>query len=288
MTDRHDPGDRPTAVGLAGHLRALREATRPRVSQTAAAEAIGAAQNKISRAEAGQAVLSPTEIRALCRLYGAAREDVRRLVGWSEALRAGQVGAGPMLRRGGGTAAFQARIGKLEQAAQLVRAFQPGMVLGQLQTSAYAEQVFGGDREGLRARLDRHRQLVDDTGRRWQLVQPVGALTWNLGGPDIMAEQMDHIATVAGLPHVDLRIITEEQQVDFTATHGFHIYDDRAVVVGILTGTTIDSDADSIRRYVEQFDRLCRAGVGGAEACDVLSRLAARYRTMGTSVTRSG
>lgn len=278
---RHDSGARPTVAGLAGRLRALREATHPRVSQTTAAQKIKAGQNKISRAENGEYVLTPAEIRTLGRLYGAAREDIQELEDWARSLKPGQVKAGTMLRRGGGTAAFQARIAKMEESSRLVRAFQPGMVLGQLQTRRYATEVFGGDTEGLAARLRRHTRLLEDDNRQWQLVQPVGALLWNLGGPKVMAEQMDHLAEVTALPHVDLRIITERQTVDFTATHGFHLYDDQAVVVGILTGTTVDQDAVSIRQYVEQFERLYAVGVRGEEARSVLARLSAEYRAEG-------
>lgn len=278
---RHDSGARPTVAGLAGRLRALREATRPQVSQTTAGLKIKASQNKISRAESGEWVLTPAEIRTLGRLYGAPREDIRELEDWARALKPGQVKAGTMLRRGGGTAAFQARIAKMEESSRLVRAFQPGMVLGQLQTRRYAAQVFGADTDGLAERLRRHTRLLEDGRRQWQLVQPVGALLWNLGGPDVMAEQMDHLTEVTALPHVDLRIITERQTVDFTATHGFHLYDAHAVVVGILTGTTVDQDAASIRQYVEQFERLHAVGVRGDEARSVLVRLAAAYRAEG-------
>jgi hypothetical protein len=269
---------RPTVAGLAGRLRALREATHPRVSQTAAAKQIEAAQNKISRAENGEAVLTPAELRALGRLYGASREDILELEAWAKALKPGQVKAGTMLRRGGGTAAFQARISKMEEASRLVRAFQPGMVLGQLQTRRYATEVFGGESASITERMRRHARLLEDGRRRWQLVQPVGALLWNLGGAEVMAEQMDRLAEVTELPHVDLRIITERQPVNFTATHGFHLYDEQAVVVGILTGTTIDPDTASIRQYVEQFERLRAVSIGGDEARAVLIRLATAYR----------
>ena len=52
---------RPTRSGLSGRLRALREATVPRISQTAAAKAIGASQKrKISRAGPGTGSLPRT------------------------------------------------------------------------------------------------------------------------------------------------------------------------------------------------------------------------------------
>lgn len=271
----------PTRNGLAGRLRALREATVPRISQTVAAKAIAASQNKISRAEAGQWVLTPAEVRTLARLYGADREERRALEAWAAALAPGEVDARVVLRRGGGTAAFQARIRRLEEGAELIRAFQPGMILGQLQTEAYARVVFRGDDAAVAERMRRNRLLLDDPSHRWVLVQPFGALSWNLGGAAVMAEQLDALVTASRLPHVDLRIIGPEQPMTFAVTHGFHLYDHKAVVVGITTGTTIDDDRHAVGHYGDLFARLLAAGIGGEQARDSLAGLAAGYRNRG-------
>lgn len=268
---------RPTRTGLAGRLRALRDATVPRISQTTAAKAIGASQNKISRAESGHWVLTPDEVRILTRLYGASREEQRTLATWAAALAPGEVDARVVLRRGGGTAAFQARVRQLEEGAELVRAFQPGMVLGQLQTEAYARVVFDGDEAAVAERLRRSQLLLEDQSRRWILVQPLGALLWNLGGAAVMAEQMDALIAASRLPHVDLRIIAPEHPMTFAVTHGFHLYDHKAVVVGILTGTTIDDDHRAVAQYGDVFERLHSAGASDDQARDILARLAANY-----------
>lgn len=269
---------RPTRNGLSGRLRALREATVPRVSQTAAAKAIGASQNKISRAETGHWVLTPDEVRILARLYGAGRDEQRTLAGWAAALAPGEVDARVILRRGGGTAAFQARVRQLEEGAELIRAYQPGMVLGQLQTAAYARVVFGGDEAAVAERLRRSQLLLGDDSRRWVLVQPMGALLWNLGSAEVMAEQIEALIAASRLPHVDLRIIGPEQPMSFAVTHGFHLYDHKAVVVGILTGTTIDDDQRAVAQYGDVFERLHTAGAGGDRARNILTRLVADYR----------
>jgi len=73
-------------------------------------------------------------------------------------------------------------------------------------------------------------------------VQPVGALLWNLGGHRVMAEQMEALIAASRCPHVDLRSVTADQEASFAVTHVFHVYDDNAAVVGVLTGTAIDTD----------------------------------------------
>jgi hypothetical protein len=269
---------RPTRAGLSGRLRALREATVPRVSQTAAAKSIGASQNKISRAETGHWVLTPDEVRILARLYGAGSGEQRLLAAWAAALAPGEVDARVILRRGGGTAAFQARVRQLEEGAELIRAYQPGMVLGQLQTEAYARVVFSGDEEAVAERLRRSQLLLGDASRRWILIQPMGALLWNLGGAEVMAEQIDALIETSRLPHVDLRIIGPEHPLTFAVTHGFHLYDHKAVVVGILTGTTIDDDQRAVAQYGDVFERLHGAGAKDDQARNILARIAGDYR----------
>jgi hypothetical protein len=277
----------PTRQGLAGLLRGLREATRPRISQTAAAKAIGASQNKISRAEAGAWVLGPDEVRVLGKLYGATAAEQRRLVAWATALAGAELDSRLMLRRGGGTAAFQARLRDIEQGSTEIRAFQPALVIGVLQTEAYARVVFGDDPTGVAKRMRRTRQLLEDSGRRWTLVQSIGALLWNLGGAEVMAEQVEALAGASRHDHVDLRIITPDRGLAFTAAHGFHLYDRQAVVVGILTGTTLSTDEGDVEQYAAQFDRLVHASIGGEEARTVLQRLAAAYRHGDLSIGQS-
>lgn len=284
-TNDHAPDARPTRDGLAGRLRALRAATD--LSQTAAAKAIGASQNKVSRIESGQFVPGPAEVTALCRLYGADPATRRELVAWAKDLAAGEVDARVMLRRDGGTAAFQARIRRMEEEARLVRSFQPGMVIGVLQTERYADVVFNGDKAAVAERMRRHEQLLADSSRRWVLVQPVGALLWNLGGREVMAEQMDALVRTSLLPQVDLRVITPDQASTFAVTHGFHLYSgeksrrggswDRCVV-GILTGTTIDENKATIQRYVDLHAALVDLSVGGDEARATVEQIAADYR----------
>jgi Ser/Thr protein kinase RdoA (MazF antagonist) len=64
----------------------------------------------------------------------------------------------------------------------------------------------------------------------------------------------------------------------FAVTHGFHLYDHKAVVVGILTGTTIDDDKRAVIQYGNIFGRLHGAGARDDQARNILARIAADYR----------
>jgi hypothetical protein len=272
----NEPSDaRPSLAGLAGRLRALRLATRPRVSQQAAAQVIGASQNKISRMEAGGHLLGPAEVRILARRYGAAADEVRRLVGWAEALAPAVADSRLIMQRG--TASFQHRILRAEQAASHVRSFQPAVVLGVLQIEAYARVVFGDDADGIDARLQRNRQLLDDDNRRWTLIQTEGALLWNVGR-GIMSAQIRAMIEASRSAHVDLRLITGRQCAPFVALHGFHLYDVQAVHFSTLTASTLTSNRHEIEQYSRLFGRLAELALTGDDARVALADIADRYR----------
>ena len=273
----NQPDDaRPTLSGLAGRLRALRLATRPRVSQDAAARAAGTSQNKISRAEAGEHLLTVPELRKLARAYGADPTELRVLVEWTKALEPTVVDSRLVLQRG--TASFQHRVFRAEQAAAHVRSFQPAIVVGALQTEEYVRVMFGDDADRIAARLRRNRQLLDDDTRRWTIVQTEGALSWCLGGPDVMAEQIDAMIAASRLPHIDLRIITHQQAASFFALHGFHLYDRQSVHIGTLTASALITDRADVERYWTQFERPAGIALIGDDARAALAETATRYR----------
>ena len=268
--------DRPSHPrGLGERLRALRLATRPRVSQTAAAKAIGASQNRISRAEAGQHVLTATEVTTLCRLYGAAAAEARQLVSAATALRESHTDARTVFQRGLST--MQDRILQVEAASRLVRSFHPTTVVGPLQTERYAAAVLHGDESAVRSRMMRGRALANEPERRWVVVQTEGALLWNVDCAEVMAEQLDHLAEASRLPNVDLRIITHRQgTAGLTQMHGFHVYDEQFVQVSVLTGTSLGGR--DVTRYAERFELLAAVALTGDAARAELDRIRDVYQ----------
>lgn len=82
------------------------------------------------------------------------------------------------------------------------------------------------------------RQQVLDTNRTFELVMTEGALRWHVGGPLIMVKQVEHLSRVSERPNVHVGIIPWTRPVIPPALHGFHLYDQRAVIrfwLGIQT-----------------------------------------------------
>lgn len=268
-TRRGNDGDE-----LSRSLRALREGAG--ADQIGAAKAAGVSQPKLSRAERGKALLSPEEVRALARFYRAPARECTRLVRLAKDAQAGHVDARVILQ--GGAHHFQQRIASLEETSALVRSFQATTMLGVLQTEAYASLVFGDDPESVAARTARGRQLVSG---KWRLLMTEGALRWTAGSTAVMAEQLDHVADASRLPNVRLGIIGWGTPARVFPGEAFHIYDNRAVLVGIETGSTIMQKSDHIAAYADLFRRLEKLAVYDEQARALLGRIAAEYRASG-------
>lgn len=133
------------------------------------------------------------------------------------------------------------------------------------------------DVDGLVAERLRRNELMNPV-RRWELIHTEGALTWCLGGPTTMVEQMDHLLVASERPTVDLGIVPAFTPVPFYAHHGFSIHDADVVNIGTRSGTALLSDSDDIVEYAELFTQLPQAAVHGDEARALLVALRAEYR----------
>lgn len=252
------------------------------MKQVPAAAAAGISQPGLSRIERGGLVPAPETVEALARVYGADRDTTARLVTLATAIRPEHLDSRIIMQRG--LNHFQERLGKIERSSALVRAYQPNMILGMLQTSVYAEVVFASRgrttsqaADGVARRLARQAALAEPD-RDWVLVQAEGALDWCVRDTALMAEQVDHIIEVSHLPNVRIGLITRRTPATVLAPHGFHIFDGRAVQVGTKTATALIDNPEDIATYAALFSDLERMAVFGDEARAELRRIAGEYR----------
>jgi transcriptional regulator with XRE-family HTH domain len=276
------PGDRSR---LAQALRDARQ--RVGLSGVEAGRRAGLSQSKVSKIERQELLPSIDDVQVLCRVYeihGEERDDLMALVA---GLRQQQSSRVTLARR---VPEIQRRIGQLEASASLIRSFQPAMVIGLLQTVAYMRCVFGtpdsqalsGEEiDGAVAEREARQRVLSDPEKQFVLIMSEGALRWQACSPAVMAEQADAIAEVS-LPNVRIGIIPWTVPVDVFPTHGFHLYDDDAVVMGTATSAlaTMTAAAD-IATYAELFSMLEALAVFGGEAREHLARIADEYRSFG-------
>lgn len=266
---------------LSRSLTGLREAAG--IKQVPAAAAAGISQSGLSRIERGDLLPAPETVEALARVYGADPETTARLIELATAIRPEHLDSRIIMQRG--VNHFQKRLGKIEQSSALIRAYQPNIILGMLQTAAYAEVVFTSrgrtDKQigdGVAARLTRQAALAE-SGRQWVLIQTEGALDWCIRDAALMAEQIDRIRELSQLPNVRIGVIVSRTPSRVLAPHGFHIYDRRAVQIGTKTATALIDNQDDIATYEALWGELERMAVWRDEARAVFARIAGEYRT---------
>ncbi|CAM5731111.1 Transcriptional regulator OS=Streptomyces microflavus OX=1919 GN=Smic_06020 PE=4 SV=1 [Streptomyces microflavus] len=198
---------------LGEELRSLRHASGLTSRDTA--RLLGWHQSKVSRIETGASGVSPGDVTRLLDIYAVRDTQLRALL---EVL-AGSAG-------GGGSGWWHAYRGlippqyrdfiSLESQAGTVRTLETSVVPGLLQTAGYARAVTRASLDGLPAdhldslvevRLTRQRVLRADPPLRFTAVLDEAVLHREVGGPEVMRDQLHHLTQVAQLPHVELQLL---------------------------------------------------------------------------------
>ncbi len=187
---------------LGARLKALRVAAGKSLADVDEADV--ASKAKLSRIESGKSPVKLVDVWALCRLYGTSPETTDALAAlaagtqqddWWEAYGSAVVPDWFGLYAG------------LEVAANRIRAFEPQLVFGVVQTEDFARAAIAADsrltpevvEQRVRFRMERQRTQADQT-----IIMTEGALRMVVGSPEIMAAQIQHLrevqATVLVLP----------------------------------------------------------------------------------------
>ncbi len=258
---------------LSRKLRELREAAGLR--QVDAAKQGGISQSLIAKFETGRQVPRLDQVEALCRAYRASDRERRELIQLAEDLR--EVTRRVVVRRQ--YAAIQSQIRRVVESSALVRTFPPIGIPGLLQTTNYVKALFttGGevtpeDQAGAEQRIANQAVLTDDTTRRFVTLMPEGSLGWALLSPAGMAEQVEHIAAVSKRRNIRIGIIPWGRVSPVLPLHSWEIYDERAVITGSMTGTTVLTVRADVDAYLDLFADLEQLAVYGEDAREILTR----------------
>jgi len=196
---------------LAAELRRL----RGKRSGSQVSRAIGWSPTKISRAESGHESLPPTEVEKLLDFYGVKdplrgrllelAEDATQRGWWDDYADALNP---PLLEFIG-----------LEAEAVSSLQWQADLVPGLLQTEDYVRQLSAAyqtvdpttppgvvDRF-VQARMLRQERLTQEPLLQLSVVLDEAVLVRRIGDPGIMRAQLEHLADMADLPNVDLRVM---------------------------------------------------------------------------------
>jgi transcriptional regulator with XRE-family HTH domain len=193
---------------LALELRRLREAAKLTCEEVA--EQLECSASKVSRVETGRVSVSPRDVRDLLAIYNVPEDQREGLVqlardsrqkGWWHAF--GDT-VNPL---------FATYLG-LESAASQIRLYRGIRIPTLLQTEDYARAIdaagriagqFASDRQ-FDVQMERQRQASANPPRMWAVIDEA-ALRRQVGGPEVMRQQLEYLCEVSSSPNVFLQVI---------------------------------------------------------------------------------
>jgi transcriptional regulator with XRE-family HTH domain len=272
----------PEALGrhkddLAATLRELRR--RAGLTGERLAARCAMSQSKVSKIETGkvipsvvdverilQALNAPpvvlSEVTALARLANTEFQDVRSL-----------------LRKG--LEKRQHELSGLEITTTDFRFFLPAMITALISTPEYIwaslAHVPGDTAKAVTKKLERQAVLYD-AAKSFSFVLTESAVRWPLCAPQVMAMQLDRLASLSYLPNIRLGIIPVTASPPRGPLNTFTVYDERLVTAETFTGAVILRDPRDVAFHRDLFARFADSAVYADAARECLTEWAAIFR----------
>jgi transcriptional regulator with XRE-family HTH domain len=245
------------------------------------AERLGWPASKVSRLENGRQTASISDVEAWTDALGVPGPVRAGLV---EDLRSLRVEYATWRRQMRGGFAPRQRAGRaLLEGTRALRAFQPALVPGLLQTAEYARVVYRGVAEfdggphdveaAVRERL-RRQELLYEPGRQLRFLLTEAALRNRLGPVAVHRAQLDRLLALAGLDTVELAVLPCEAELPRAMPHSFDIYDDQLVLVETVTAELGVRDTEDIDLYTKLFEMYWAIAAHGEAASALITRIA--------------
>lgn len=275
-------------VALAARLRAVRAAASPSGNQFA--RDIGWHQSRVSKLETGTQFPTEDDIHAWVRAARADDDVKAELLGLLAEARIEYVTNRDAARRDSGLAQAHAELAALEKRATRIAEWQPAMVPGIVQTSAYARElllrphrpsmagVSEAEIEALVAERMKRQDILYQPGRRNQIVLGEAALHSAPGTIETLLGQLDRLVSVAMLPTVEFGVVAFPA-MPVLPLSGFTLHDVDAVLVETLTAESRLGEPDEVAVYAKAFDLLRDAAATGPDAVALIQRVATHLRS---------
>lgn len=269
---------------LGALLRAMRTEAGMTVEQVA--EALLVSSSKVSRLETGHRGASARDIRDLSGLYGVTDPALRKHLD-------------TLAREGRGQAWWQpydlpyATYVGLEAEAATISDFESGVIPGLLQTPDYARAVHEANMPRLspavieqRIEVRRTRQTIltrDDEPPQLRAIADEAVLHRVVGGPAVMADQLDHVIQECDRPNVTVQVIPYAAGAHPALDSTFILLEFAPPVSGVvyvdgLVGQVYLERLQDVERYTQIFERLLTFSLGEQASIDLMAKLSAAYK----------
>ncbi|MEU3619596.1 helix-turn-helix transcriptional regulator [Streptomyces sp. NPDC006872] len=282
---QHGPAVRRRKLGA--ELRNLR--AQAGLTSGEAARLVGWHQSKVSRIETGTSGSKPADVRLLLDAYGVADPQLRELM----LALAGTDGSGGRdhwwhAYRGVLPPTYRDFI-SLESQASAMRTLETSVVPGLLQTPEYARAVTRAAVEGVtedqldtlvEVRLARQDVLRAQPPLELSAVLDEAVLRREVGGPEVMAQQLGRLVEAARLPQVRLQVLPFAAGAHIGVTGPFVIFsfsrtsDLDVVVLDHLTSSLYLERKEHLEAYTEAFNALRAYALSPGDSSEYIAAIA--------------
>lgn len=245
------------------------------------------ATSKLSRMERAEQAIGPAEVIALATIYGIGEQERDRYV--ALALQSRQKGWWTTFNAWEAVPEqFEEFVG-LESEASRMRSYEDMVVTGLLQTADYATELARGwlprvsDEaigERVRLRMARQTRLHDNPPLRLDTVVTEAALRQQVGGPEVMREQLQHLLDMIELPHVSVQVMPyaagayPAQNCPFRLLSFPDPEDPAVACVEYPGGAVYVENAEDVEWFILNFDGLTQRALGPAESAGLIRQIA--------------
>ena len=263
-------GQRVVRRALGRRLTRLRMATGKSRREVAEAK-LGISEPTLHRIETGKVPVTVANVRALCWLYGVDESVANALS--DLALGTSQEewwDTNPAIPDW-----FKLYVG-LEASATAIRTYEGEVVPGELQTEQYTRAIYGAEQsvEGdaterhVKLRMQRQAALAARHPKpSLIIVLGEGVVTRQVGGPDVLAAQIEHLCEAAKQEHVEILVLPWTAGAHAAMAGAFRIMDFEdpedpdVVYLESHVGALYLEEPEEVREYRRIFDLIYEASV---------------------------
>lgn len=287
MRVAESPGPTVRRRQLGLELRRLREAAGKTPKE--AAEWLEITPSTLSKIELGRQAIKGTHVRLLAQLYAIGAPEVDTLLRLAREAN-----------QRGWWAAYSDSVPDyvrayldLEEEAEELWTYESGLVFGLFQTPAYAEAIIRAFRRHdepeeiarlVEIRAARQTRLFADRSPAMRVVLDEAVLRRKVGGIEIMREQLQHIAEVAQLPHIEVRVLPFDAGEHPSIGTAFTLlrFADASAMNAVylehhMGALYLERPAD-LMRYTEMFEQLATLALSPDDSLALMTTLASKQQ----------
>ncbi|MDG4798719.1 helix-turn-helix transcriptional regulator [Micromonospora sp. WMMD1082] len=273
----------PRSRRLGRELRKLRDAKGLRLED--AAKLVNCSTSRLSRIESGDIKPRPGDVMELLVGYG---HPIDAEPGTSLLVLARDLKESGWWQRLGALSNRYATFIAYEEEAVELRNFEPTLIPGLLQTEEYAREVNAVGRETdaeairqlVRVRLTRQQVLRrKPKPLRVHTIISEAALSVDVGGPEVMRDQLIHLVELAKLPNITVQVLRFAAGAHMATSGGLQIlvFDKDEPALGYLetlAGELFLEAPRDISRLNQVYDHLRTLAVSPAESVKLIKERA--------------